>query len=191
MKKCFALLLAGVLCAGMLAACGGSGSSSSAPAVANSPAPATSDVAASTADSATDAPDAGQYDLAKILADLSAAANLGTAIPMTDLDLRAGGVDMDIVVEWAGETSQRAAENGGQVIVLRAVAGQADALAQQMEELRDSHINDNYAENATANANTADARIVTNGDYVVYAVSATGSEGGYPALDDAITAAFS
>lgn len=111
---------------------------------------------------------------------------------MSDLDLTSTShISMDNIVAWAGAESQLASENGGIVIVVQAKPGTADTFVTAFEQFRDAKSSDDrYAEYATAIANTKEARIVTNGDYVVYAVSATGQEGGYDALDAALNTLF-
>ena len=164
-------------------------SSSSTSSVAPSSVPSsaiTSSVAQSTVSTAA------PYDVDELLKQLSEAASLGGTISMTELDLTASGlISKDNIVAWAGAESQLASENGGIVIVIQAKPGTAETFVSQFEAFRDAKASDDrYAEYAIAIANTKEARIIVNGDYVVYAVSATGQDSGFAALDTAIEAAF-
>ncbi len=191
--KRFSLFLCFIgACALLLAGCNqtaSTSSSSSAAASSSSSAAAASSAAQSVA-SASAAPAA--HDVKQLLATLSEAASLGGTISMSELDLTATGhISKDNIVAWAGAESQLASENGGIVIVIQAKPGTAESFVSQFEEFRDAKASDDrYAEYATAIANTKEARIVVKGDYVVYAVSATGQDGGFAALDSAIETAF-
>lgn len=133
----------------------------------------------------------GSADLGKVMASLTAAAGLGSTIEVSELDLKASGIDTNNVVNWAGKESKMSAENGGIVMVFQMQPGTTADLADQLKVFRDARASDDrYAEFAEAIAHTKDARIVTEGNYVVYAVSATGEEG-YAAVDVAIVEAFS
>lgn len=189
-KKASAFLLAAAFAAIALTACGKAASqpASSAP---SSIAPASSASASSAASGAASSKTEGSLDVAATAQTLAEAANLGVTIKMVDIDLVAGGVDTANVEEFAGLQSQNVAENGGMVIVIRAKAGTAATVASQLEGYRDFQTgNEDYAEFEAARTNIKDARIQTFGDYVVYAVSATGQDGGWATLDTAITDAF-
>lgn len=128
---------------------------------------------------------------ADIAANLVVAANLGNTFNVTETDLSLSGVSVENIVEFTGLESQLSSENGGIVIVIYAQDGAAETLATQMEAFRDARMgNADYEEFANARANTAEARIKVFGNYVVYAASATGHEGGWDALDAAIDEAF-
>lgn len=197
MKKLFAMLLAGATLALTLAACGGDAGSSQ-PADSGTPAPPASEsqpaaVSSSEAGPASSnvAPVDSPYDVNALLATLGEAANLGTTIKVAEMDLKLGGVDPENFVEFAGAESQLSSENGGIVIIIHAKEGAASTVATQLEAYKASRMgNSDYAEFENARTNTEGARIQTFGNYVVYAVSATGHEGGWDALDAAIASAF-
>lgn len=133
----------------------------------------------------------GTVDIDALMASLTEAAGLGGTIEVSELDLQASGIDTSNIVNWAGEESKMSSENGGIVMVFQAKAGSASDLAAQLEAYRDARASDDrYAEFAEAIEHTRDARIVEEGDYVVYAVSATGTDG-YATLDTTIAEAFS
>lgn len=186
MKRFLALVFAACFAALALAACGnGADSSSSASAATVSSGGPVSPAASSAASSEEDAP-ISLEELEGMLAIFLRAANIGETIPVVELDLSAGGVTMDDVAAFVGGEAVTSADNGGIVIVIQAQPGKADTVKEQMAAFRDSRISDNYADFATAMANTREARIVTKGDLILYAVSATGHEGGYEQLDASI-----
>lgn len=193
MKKTVALGLIACVILLCLSACGGGAGSTSVPAV-SSAAPATSAPTAPAPSAPASTPAASvpaTRDLAATVANLAAAANLGNTIAVSQIDLKAGGVNMDNVEAFDGAESQLSAQNGGIVIVIKAVAGTAQTVAEEMGGYRDYRLgNADYEEFEDARTNTMDARITVFGDYVVYAVSATGLEGGWAQLDDAIVAEF-
>lgn len=190
MKRLIAVFTSGLLAAALLAACGGSSSSSvpasSSQAVSSAPSQAVSSGSVGAGSSA-----AALYDVNDLAATLAEAATLGNTISMIELDLKAGGMDVVNIAEFAGLKAQNSAENGGIVIVIRAVAGAAETVKGELEGFKQASMgNEDYTEFETARDNTAEARIQVNGDYVVYAVSATGHEGGWPQLDDALASLF-
>ncbi|MDL2252871.1 hypothetical protein LJC49_02195 [Ruminococcaceae bacterium OttesenSCG-928-I18] len=189
MKRFLFTLTALLVCAVFFAACGGSSSSvvsspsSESQAAVSSGAPA--GVPSETSGDPV-APDSGT-DLEGMLASLSEAAGLGGTIAVSEVDLSANGLNVDNVVAFAGAESKLSSENGGIVMVFEVQPGTAAEMVSNLEAYRDTRASDDrYAEFETARANTADARIVEKGDIVIYAVSATGQDGGYAALDEAI-----
>lgn len=166
----------------LLAGCGGSASSQ-----ASSQAAASSSLASSAGTQFPASSEAqSKYDLASMVVTLSEAAQLGTTIELTELDLTAGGINMDNIAAWAGADSQLVVNNGGTVIVIQAQEGKADAVVKDLEAFKTSRMDDRYADFAEALANTKEARILSQGDIVIYAVSAAGSQGGYADLDAAL-----
>ena len=191
MKKITSLSLIACVLLLCLAACGGSPSS----AATSAPEAASSVAAVSTAPSvaqSTSAPlDASLLDMDATLAELATAANLGGTIKVSEIDLKAGGVDVSNIEAFAGAESQLSAQNGGIVLIIKAVSGTGETVAADLESFRDFRLgNADYEEFEDARTNTTEARIEVFGDYVVYAVSATGIEGGWDVLDTAIAAAF-
>ena len=181
MKKCIAFALFFVLALTLLAGCGESNSSSSAQ-------------PASTAASSQEASAAAPYDVDTLLAAIVPAANLGDGpVAMVLLDLTAGGdvTDGDVLA-MAGQKSADYYENGGMVIVLQAQPGKADSLKGELELFRDAQVLflEQYPEFQDGIANTKNAYIYVNGDFVVYAVSTTAASEGNQALIDAVAAAF-
>lgn len=193
MKKLIALLAGGCLLAVLLVACGGGDSSTapseapSAPESVSAPEPASEP---ETSDSVDAGAEASPEAVNAIYDKLVEAANLGTTIPMAEIDLKAGGINVDNVATFAGAESQTYSDNGGIVIVIQAQPGAAATVASELEAFKESRMDDRYAEFATQLANTKEGRIVTEGDYVVFAVSATGQDGGWDALDAAISEAL-
>lgn len=174
MKKMCSILCAVCLLAVMLAACGGDASSAAAPVSSSAPASAVQSTPASSAAPGSNPVDAN-IDLDALVADLAEGAALGTTIGMIELDLKAAGVNTDNVVRFAGLQSQTVVENGGTVILIEATDGKAADVQAEMEGYRDMALgNEDYAEFAAARDNIAEARIQTQGNFVLYAVSATG-----------------
>lgn len=184
MKRTFAILFA--LCLALLmVACG----SDTPPETT----PATSVATSAPATSATSVAPEGAYDVNELLAPLAEAANLGDTIDMILLDITANGINSEDIVSFAGVQSVNYPENGGTVIVVQTVPGAADRVATGFAGYRDGVLSqaENYkADYPIAYENMTNARIVQNGDYVIFAVSATGNDGGYDTLDAALEAAF-
>lgn len=169
-----------------LAACGGGDAPSAVPESTPESTPASvADEPASVADDSTaDEPAADSADIQPIADALVSAAALGDdAIPMMDLDLKAGGVNLDDVAEFVGYQSKTYSDNGGLVIVIQAAAGKGEDVKAGLESFKESRMDDRYAEFATQVENTGNARIQANGDVVVMAVSATAD---WDALDAAL-----
>ncbi len=193
MKQLFCTLSAFCLGALLLAGCSGGSSGSatvssvSAPLLSSSasvPAPST---AVSSGAAASSLPAGGGLDAT--LTALSEAAGLGSTIKVSEIDLKANGLDTANVVAFAGAESQLSSENGGIVLVFQMQPGATADMVSALGAYRDARAGDDrYAEFATARENTKGARIVEKGDLVIYAVSATGQEGGYDGLDAAIAA---
>lgn len=186
MKRLLTITLTLLFATLMLAACGGD-SSSQAPA--SIPPAQASSSAASVAEPATSEPAASPYDVNALLAALIPAAGMDSTIEMSELELKAGGITTDNVESFAGAESPTY-DDGGIVLVIQAKPGQAAAVKAELEAMKDLRADDRYAEFAVRLANTKDARIVENGDYLIFAVSAKGQDGGWDALDTAIAAAF-
>lgn len=179
MKKTLSLVLIACITVLSLAACGGSESSSQAapasvaPASEATPASEAASGAESTAEST---PAAADVDLDAALASMVEAAELGGTITVSEIDLKAGGVDVENVESFVGAQSQLAAQNGGIVIIIKAAAGTGETVASDMESFRQYSLgNADYEEFEDARNNTESGIIKTYGDYVVYAVSATGN----------------
>ena len=204
MKHWTLVLIASLTVLCLLVGCGNSAPSSApesqpAPSVSQEapastePAAPTSEAPASTAASSkegTSAGEEGAYSVANLLTTVSDAAQLGATIEVTDFDLKASGMNSDNFAEMAGAQSVNASDNGGIAVVVRAAPGKAADVAAEFKAFRDARINGDYAEFAAAMENTDNARIITEGDYVVYAVSAEGQNGGYDTLDAALSSLF-
>lgn len=190
MKKIISLLLLGSMALFLLAGCGGKDNS---PAQPDSTEPPVSSGATPKIDSSGDgseasAPAVNAEGLQAMLDTVADAAGLGGTIAVDERDLKFGGVNTDDIEAAKGAQAQTSAENGGIAIVVLAKSGRADAVKADFETYRDNSAgNEDYAEFETARENTKQARIVVNGDYVVYAVSATGD---WDALDTAIAGLF-
>ncbi len=180
----FALTVGAVLLTG----CSGTEEVSST--VASSAAPASSiaeSIAPTASSAATSSPTNGS-ETETILATLNEAAGLGDSITVSEIDLQANGLDTSNVLAFSGAESRLSSENGGIVMVFQVQPGSEAAMVSALEAYRDLRASDDrYAEFATARDNTANARIGSVGEYVYYAVSATGDSGGYDALDIAIS----
>lgn len=184
MKKAGIALISILVLALALAGCSGgddpSSSSSSAPAPSSS-APASSQSGSGGSGDAS----GSDLDVAGMLGTLVEAAALGGTIEVTELDLKANGISVDKLVDWAGAEAKTSAENGGYVLVLVTQPGAAEDLVKELEALRDARASDDrYAEFEVARENTAKARIVTDGDCVFYAVATTADA--FTAVDAAI-----
>ena len=174
----------------LLCACGGGAASSAPPAPASSAEPASSaPPAASAPASESAAPTAADVDLAPHMDALMAAAGfLGNAISVSEIDLKAGGVPVADVVQFTGNSSKTYSMDAGVVILLQAASGKAADVAASMAGYQEFTMgNGDYTEFAEAQERTGEARILTFGDIVVYAVSATGD---WDALDAAIQNEF-
>ena len=133
------------------------------------------------------------YDVNELLLLVVDAANLGDTIEMTITDLTySGDVSADDIVAVAGRQSTQYVENGGQVAVIQTVAGRGEAVKSQLENFRDKLLSENNYRSDFPDAydNFSDIRIAVSGDFIIFASSATGTDGGYDALDAAIAAAF-
>lgn len=187
MKRLFSVLLLAVFAALAFAACGSSSSASSA-------LPAASSSLAASSLPASSASAAGQYDVGALLAPLTEAAGLGATIELDITELTASGdISADNIAAMAGAKSVMYAENGGMVAVIEATPGTADTVKAGLEKYRDGLLaqgEDYKSDFPLAYANMQEARIVVNGDCVIFATSANGTEGGYDALDTALAAAF-
>ncbi len=194
MKQLISALLLGCCLLFMLTACdsGDTSAPSQAASSMSEAMPASSAAAQSSADSAAGSSTApAMYDVSTLLETFSAAANLGATIEVRQLDLELSGVDVANFVAMAGAEAQTSAETGGVVLVIQATPGAGETVADELLAYRDARMgNEDYAEFETARTNTEQVRIEVFGDYVIYAVSATGHEGGWQQLDDAIAAAF-
>ncbi len=191
MKKIVSLMLVLALFSVVLAACGSQeAASSAAPASASEVAPSSSQApAASSEMQEASSVEAIMVDLSGLVAQLAEAAGLGTTIDMIEMDLVAGGITADNVVQFVGVQSQLVIENGGAVILIEATEGTAETVMSELESYRDFALgNEDYAEFAGARDNIEQARIEVKGNYVVYAVSAVGD---WEALDAAIESAMS
>lgn len=190
MKRTTLLILTGCIIGLMLTACGKSDASSGVNSTASSQ-PASSSAEASISQPASQETSTASQaeqptaDLGAILTSLSEAAALGDTIEVTQLDLKAGGLNVDNIIGFAGAEASTSADNGGIVIVVQVKPGTAEDVKAEFEKFRDSRLDDRYAERANAMANTKEARIVVNGDLVMYGVSASGD---WAALDTAIAA---
>ncbi len=191
MKKILSLVLVLALFSVVLAACGSQETASSAtPASVSEAAPSSSQApAASSEMQEASSEEAIMVDLSGLVAQLAEAAGLGTTIDMIEMDLVAGGITADNVVQFVGVQSQLVIENGGAVILIEATEGTAETVMSELESYRDFALgNEDYAEFAGARENIEQARIEAKGNYVVYAVSAVGD---WDTLDAAIESAMS
>lgn len=183
MKKALIALTSIFVLAFALSACSGDDSSSS------SSAPSSSTPPASFQSGSVDASGSSEYDVADMLDTLVEAAALGGTIEVSELDLTANGISVDNLVEWAGAEAKTSSENGGYVLVLVTKPGSAADVIEELEALRDARANDDrYAEFEAARENTKQARIMEEGDCVIYAV-ATGADG-FTAVDTSIKDLF-
>lgn len=191
------LALASALCLmAALAACTNdsagtdSAAGTSAPAAASESTAAPASAAESTPaeSAATEEVDSGTpaagTDLSGLLAELVTAAELGTTIEISEIDLKAGGLPTDDIVAFAGAESNLAAENGGTVMIFQVASGTEQAMIEALSAWRDTRAGDDrYAEFETAREHTGGARIVNKDGVIVYAVSASGN---WDALDAAL-----
>lgn len=181
MKKAGILLASLFTLLFVLAGCGNKDASSQ---------PGSSSSSSSSQSETPSTPAASSFDVDGMLDALIDAAGLGGTIEVSELDLKASGISVDKLVDWAGAESKTSSENGGFVLVLVTEPGSASAIASELEAFRDARANDDrYAEFENARENTSQARIVENGDCVVYAVSSTGTDG-YTAIDNAVNDFF-
>lgn len=204
LKRSAVLFVVSAVSLAMLSACGGdkvtsqpAGNPASTAAAsqaetsdaASTPAPESTPAPTSEAQpaSAPEEPTTGDHALEEILSTVQQAAGIEATIEVGELDLRAGGVNIDNIDRFYGVESQTASQDGGIVIVMRTKPGAMDAVAEDMIAFRDSRLDDRYAEFAVAMEHTQEARTAYNHDVVIYAVSATGD---YQALDDAISTIF-
>ena len=154
MKRILTLAITGLYLSLVLAGCGGSATSATSQ---SAPSEAASSSLSKTS-SGSSAPSVTEtessLDLDTMLSSLTEAAQLGGTIDMADLDLTAGGVNLDNIAAWKGAESQLAVDNGGIVIVIQTKQGKADTVAQELEAFKASRMDDRYADFAGALANT-------------------------------------
>lgn len=188
MKHLFTLVAAVGVFALLLAACGAP-AASSAPSVSSAESVSSVSLPTSGVPSSTAAAE-GQT-AAALLAAIEPAAGLGATLALTQVDLTAtGDVPAEDVVDFAGAESTMYSQNGGRLYVVQAQPGKAEAVKEGLEKMKEALLSqgENYkADFPEAYANIEGTLVVVNGDFVVYATSASGD---YTALNDAVTAAF-
>ena len=169
MKRNFLVLLTAViLCAGLLAGCGGSASSSSQAASSE-----TASSAASVSGDVKAGSENGSADLDAIVAQLLEANPISNQFEIAAMNIEYDfGLAADDVVSYKGVKSN---DNGdaGLVLVIQPAAGKADAICQQLETYKEDQVAfyGNYAEFAQAQTNVADAVISGRDNLVVMVIA--------------------
>lgn len=193
MKRIGLTALAALLAMGMLAGCGSPPSSAAPSAPASAPSASAPVSAAESAPAS--APAQGAYNVEDLRDTLVTAANLGgtATFELRDL-LGQSDIAEDDIVAMAGAQSSTYQEDGGIVVVVQAAPGQAETVKGQLEAFRDGILQGsaNYATDyPNAYSNLQQARTLVHEDYVVLASSASGQDGGYEELDEALATLFS
>lgn len=186
MKKLISLLAVCGLCAVMLSACGGSGSSSAAASEPSSTATseATSEAASQGGETAFDA---SVLDAAVAAIEEVNPVSNPRVIDDFSLEHEMGLTPANIVAFKGDVTNDQA--DCSLVFVAYVQDGTADAVVAELEAYRQSMTGNLYAEFADKVAKAEDARIVSKGNYVAMVISGiTGPD--YTAIDAAIDAAL-
>ncbi len=183
MKRNFMVLLTAViLCAGLLAGCGGSASSSSQAAsseTASSAASASGDVKAGSEN--------GSADLDAIVAQLLEANPISNQFEIAAMNIEYDfGLAADDVVSYKGVKSN---DNGdaGLVLVIQPADGKSEAICQQLETYKEDQVAfyGNYAEFAQAQSNVENAVISGRDNLVVMVIASNEASGDInQAVDD-------
>lgn len=193
MKRITSFAIIALFTLALLSACGGNPSSSAAPSGSSGATSSTSlpqpDGSGTSGSSVAESN--GLYDVTELLATVSEAAGLGDTIEMDMMELTGSGeVDEANIVKMAAARSKAYATNGGMVIVIEATPGNAGTVTEQLQLYMDGILaqTENYqSDYPEAYEHISNARIITNGDYVVLAISATGE---YTALDAVLDGLF-
>ena len=183
MKRNFLVLLTAViLCAGLLAGCGGSASSSSQAAsseTASSAASVSGDVKAGSKN--------GSADLDAIVAQLLEANPISNQFEIAAMNIEYDfGLAADDVVSYKGVKSN---DNGdaGLVLVIQPADGKSEAICQQLETYKEDQVAfyGNYAEFAQAQSNVENAVISGRDNLVVMVIASNEASGDInQAVDD-------
>ena len=169
MKRNFLVLLTAViLCAGLLAGCGGSASSSSQAASSE-----TASSAASVSGDVKAGSENGSADLDAIVAQLLEANPISNQFEIAAMNIEYDfGLAADDVVSYKGVKSN---DNGdaGLVLVIQPADGKSEAICQQLETYKEDQVAfyGNYAEFAQAQTNVADAVISGRDNLVVMVIA--------------------
>lgn len=183
MKRNFMVLLTAViLCAGLLAGCGGSASSSSQAASSE-----TASSAASVSGDVKAGSENGSADLDAIVAQLLEANPISNQFEIAAMNIEYDfGLAADDVVSYKGVKSN---DNGdaGLVLVIQPAEGKADAICQQLETYKEDQVAfyGNYAEFAQAQSNVENAVISGRDNLVVMVIASNEASGDInQAVDD-------
>ena len=183
MKRNFLVLLTAViLCAGLLAGCGGSASSSSQAASSE-----TASSAASVSGDVKAGSENGSADLDAIVAQLLEANPISNQFEIAARNIEYDfGLAADDVVSYKGVKSN---DNGdaGLVLVIQPADGKSEAICQQLETYKEDQVAfyGNYAEFAQAQSNVENAVISGRDNLVVMVIASNEASGDInQAVDD-------
>lgn len=183
MKRNFLVLLTAViLCAGLLAGCGGSASSSSQAASSE-----TASSAASVSGDVKAGSENGSADLDAIVAQLLEANPISNQFEIAAMNIEYDfGLAADDVVSYKGVKSN---DNGdaGLVLVIQPADGKSEAICQQLETYKEDQVAfyGNYAEFAQAQSNVENAVISGRDNLVVMVIASNEASGDInQAVDD-------
>ena len=183
MKRNFMVLLTAViLCAGLLAGCGGSASSSSQAASSE-----TASSAASVSGDVKAGSENGSADLDAIVAQLLEANPISNQFEIAAMNIEYDfGLAADDVVSYKGVKSN---DNGdaGLVLVIQPADGKSEAICQQLETYKEDQVAfyGNYAEFAQAQSNVENAAISGRDNLVVMVIASNEASGDInQAVDD-------
>ena len=183
MKRNFMVLLTAViLCAGLLAGCGGSASSSSQAASSE-----TASSAASVSGDVKVGSENGSADLDAIVAQLLEANPISNQFEIAAMNIEYDfGLAADDVVSYKGVKSN---DNGdaGLVLVIQPADGKSEAICQQLETYKEDQVAfyGNYAEFAQAQSNVENAVISGRDNLVVMVIASNEASGDInQAVDD-------
>ena len=183
MKRNFLVLLTAViLCAGLLAGCGGSASSSSQAASSE-----TASSAASVSGDVKAGSENGSADLDAIVAQLLEANPISNQFEIAAMNIEYDfGLAADDVVSYKGVKSN---DNGdaGLVLVIQPADGKSEAICQQLETYKEDQVAfyGNYAEFGQAQSNVENAVISGRDNLVVMVIASNEASGDInQAVDD-------
>ena len=184
MKRNFMVLLTAViLCAGLLAGCGGSASSSSQAASSE-----TASSAASVSGDVKAGSENGSADLDAIVAQLLEANPISNQFEIAAMNIKYDfGLAADDVVSYKGVKSN---DNGdaGLVLVIQPADGKSEAICEQLQTYKQDQVAfyGNYAEFGQAQSNVENAVISGRDDLVVMVIASNESTGDISGAVDSV-----
>lgn len=192
MKKGIALFAAASLCAALLAGCGATATASSAASeaaseVTSAVSEAASEVESAVSDAVSEVADSALLDSA--VAAIEAINEVPNPRVIDDFSLENEmGLNPDNIVAFKGNVTNDQADCA-LVFVAQVKEGTADTVVNELKAYQDTMTGNLYAEFADKVAKAADARIVSNGNYVAMVISGINGPD-YSAIDAVLNSAL-